>query len=236
MGTGMRRAAAAVAGVALGVAVAGCGASGPVEFGTVEPSGDKVKITANTYGNLAAADQWPDACDLLTDDEIDSVLPQADVDHHASGVKVIGSERTETAPDGQCDFEIGLPGTTNTHLVQVWVNIVAVGDPSMVATRIDDPKDTESTSEERTAPRTDLGTSLGAQRCFRQDSQYDDTWTPYLYCRQGPVGFSLNASVDPKTDIRASGGQAGKTRLFFDRALTQFPKAVAAKLPKESTY
>lgn len=236
MQMGMRRVlTAAVAGVALGVAVTGC-SSGPVEFGTVKPSGDKVKITANTYGNLAPADQWPNACDLLTDDEIESVLPQASVDHGASGIKIIGSEDTQTAPQGQCEYEIGLPGTTNNHPVQVWVDLVAVGDPSMVATRIDHPEATESTATERDTPRKDLGTSLGTQKCLRQGHDGDARWTPYLYCRQGPVGFSINAVVDPKADIKAGGGDAGHTRLFFDKAVKQFPKAIAAKLPKESTY
>ena len=233
---GTRRALVATAVCVM--AVAGCGAGGPVRFGTIKPSGDKVTINADYSGNLAPAAQWPNACDLLTDDEIESVLPQASVDSDPTEVKIIGSGPTESAPKGECAYEIGLPGTTSAHPVQLWLELLAVGDPSVISGRLDHPESTPSTSDERggAATRKDLHGSLGPQQCFRQRPRSDPEWTEYLFCQQGPVEFSLNAVTGGKADIQAGGGASAKAQALFDKAVVQFPKAIAAKLPRAEVF
>lgn len=219
--------------MAIGLASTGCGTGGPVTFGTVEPSDDKLDISADATGQLVSTENWPNACDLLTGDEIESVLPQAGVDSTSADIKFIGGGETRIAPDGQCEYQVSLPGTTSSHPVQIWVELKEVGDPSRVASEIDNPSSGFSADDDddETEDRKDLGGRLGPEQCYESPADHDVQWTPLLTCRQGPVGFSINAVTGGKVDIRGGGGQDGKTRTLYTKAIKQLPKAIAAKLP-----
>jgi len=132
-------------------------------------------------------DRWPRACELLTDDEIKAVLPQAtkverESKHHETHVKQgivasgrYASTRTVSAKDGECTFELDLPASglrlsdLNPPKLNVYVDFA--GTPKFVKQNFpfSDPKDS-------------IEVAGGA--CYHRS---------VAYCVKGPLAFRISS-------------------------------------------
>jgi len=196
---------------------AGCAAKGPVKFQAIQVSGEKVAMPEGTRVNPA---EWPNACRLLTKDEIKSMLPQAGVSSESKRVKFIGPGAPKSeAPAGQCVYLLSLPGTTTSYRSMIWVDIVAIGDTRPLATVADFSS---------TATVTDHGNSLGPQQCVTTRSPSSSQ--PNLYCRQGPLTFALSGSPLKKASIEGASTEAERDEIWYQKAVIPTAKAVAAKV------
>jgi len=130
-------------------------------------------------------DAWPPACDLLSDDEIRSVLPHARVAKRRSGdqdIDVIGLFGSlgghMTAVDSTCSFELdipkaglGLPDERGSEPAHVDITTIAAGTQGVVSANF------HTDGDER------LPTAAG--ECF------DDNGT--LNCRLERIAFELTS-------------------------------------------
>ena len=225
-----RRAIVAAALACLGVS--GCGPQGPVQFGSLEMSGGRVDMPETRPGQLVPVEEWPDACQLLTEDEVKSLLPQAGIDSRSVQVEVIGlgaGAQEGLAPAGQCDFELSLPGTDSSHHAQIWVNVQAVGDPSRIELSLDGSGGDEDEGDQG-LKREDHGSSLGPQQCLTL-GEPDESLTPTLRCRQGPLEFDVRGAAGAQTDIPGAANNPARNRIFYSKVIMPSVEAVAAKVP-----
>lgn len=105
-----------------------------------------VALPAFPPGGVADGAQWPRACDLLTDDEVRAVLPQAaavaragaadTIDHTLLTALGVGDEAADIAvPERSCRIAVGLPAVDDaggaadvTGTVEVRVMMVGASD------------------------------------------------------------------------------------------------------------
>jgi hypothetical protein len=124
---------------------------------------------------LLAPSQWPSACELLTDDEITAVLPQATVtereadDQEFRDVETLG---TFTVREGACSYLLDIPeaglGPEDT---MIRVSLDAVGSPDVVARNV-------------TALPEDTRIDVSGGQCFGSTST--------VHCHKGPLAFTLH--------------------------------------------
>ncbi|MFE5596259.1 hypothetical protein [Streptomyces sp. NPDC056549] len=185
--------------VAAPLALAGCSsAPPPLEFGAAKPSGPKLAARPAANGSLTL-DQWPNACEVLSDDEIRSILPQA-TGFERDPVKVTiinfnplsesAPGTTGDVPAGGCEFKFGLPSEYESeHNSNVKVTFTAIADAALVERNYsEDLKDARKRAGEGTYKKEfrDLGTSLGTDGCFLPDVSDGPT------CHQGPYQFEVS--------------------------------------------
>jgi hypothetical protein len=121
-----------------------------VVLGTPPASPPTLALPAYPAGTLATGESWPRACDLLTDDTIRAMLPQADLFHRTgtaetrvfrteqllpdSGLKVQVASQTIHVPEHQCDVRFWLPHKTMNDvrhpLASLSVAVDIAGDPA----------------------------------------------------------------------------------------------------------
>ncbi|MFB6632887.1 hypothetical protein ACFCWY_23630 [Streptomyces sp. NPDC056362] len=168
--------------VAAPLALAGCdSAPPPLEFGAAKPSGPKLAARPPANASLRL-DQWPNACEVLSDDEIRAVLPQATgFERDPVKVTIIDFDPLSAAapgttgdvPAGGCEIRFGLPSAyESAHNSSVRVTFTAVADAALVARHYaEDLEDARKRAGEGTSRKEfrDLGTSLGTDGCFLPD-------------------------------------------------------------------
>ncbi|MFH8842942.1 hypothetical protein [Streptomyces sp. NPDC017868] len=185
--------------VAAPLALAGCSSEPPpLEFGAAKPSGPKLDARPAANSALPLA-QWPNACEVLSDTEIRSILPQATgfarepvkvtiIDFNPLSESDPGT--TGDVPAGGCEFRFGLPSEYESeHNSSVKVTFTAVADPALVGRHYaEDLADARKRAGEGAYKKEfrDLGTSLGTDGCFLPDVSDGPT------CHQGPYQFEVS--------------------------------------------
>ncbi|MER7540281.1 hypothetical protein ABTX77_36710 [Streptomyces sp. NPDC097704] len=220
--------------VAAPLALAGCSsAPPPLEFGAAKPSGPKLAAHPAANASLPLA-EWPNACEVLSDEEIRAILPQA-TDFARDPVKVTiidfnplsesAPGTTGDVPAGGCEFRFGLPSEYESeHNSSVKVTFTAIADPALVERNY--AEDLES-ARKRAAEGTykkefrDLGTSLGTEGCFLPDVSDGPT------CHQGPYQFEVSgmSTADGVGEYPAS------NRNWSEKVLTQVVRTLGPRMP-----
>lgn len=237
------RRAAAVA--VLGGLLAGCAdppsaPRGPVQFGTLPLATSTIPIQVPA-GAVIRAPDWPSACAILTDDEIQALLPQAQmIDRQPQPVVVtdvsfdVGSPfdtagpRQETAPEGACRYSFALIGAANRDTPSnIDIMFTGLADPTLLALAFGDELARDQANDD-VAPVTDHGTELGPEACYSKLEASGIQF--YLVCRHGPLlyeisglGFGFYPDLPNTTEARRE--------RWRDNVLTPVAGRVADKVP-----
>jgi hypothetical protein len=170
-------------------------------------------------GGLLPAARWPKACDLISDDDVQAILPGASrIDHYPQTATIevsdhIGLARSRQieVPQRGCRIEFELPRAEGDDAApaasRIQFDLDAVGTKKVAALNFQETGDVVEGS--------------GAGECRRlADSRY--------HCRVKGVVFTLDGSVAP--DLRFEGQRGEATTFYGRRVLHEFVKLVAAKL------
>ncbi|WP_330328719.1 hypothetical protein OHS33_02480 [Streptomyces sp. NBC_00536] len=187
---------AAVAVVSAAVVLSGCSSEPPaLTFGAAKPSGARLSAQPPRGASVPLA-QWPNACEVLGDEEVRAILPQAkDFQREPVKVTVLNFNpmaksdpgTTGDVPAGGCKTEFSLPAKyKGKHNSYIRIVFKAVADPALVDAAYTEDRDDEA---KRAAGDTkkfrDLGNSLGAAGC------YTKSLTTTMICHQGPYQFEV---------------------------------------------
>jgi hypothetical protein len=153
---------------------------------------------------------WPQACDLLSDDEIRSVLPQteqvrreSESEYFEQTINGLPSGETVPAPGVNCDYELDIPGAglgfEDGSSASIDLRVYAVGSPSIVELNFDERED----RFEVTGGECSAGTNFG------------------LSCHSEAVAFALELTASHPD-------MTSETRHSLE---TTFAERVLAKLP-----
>ncbi|KQX56281.1 MULTISPECIES: hypothetical protein [unclassified Streptomyces] len=222
----------AVLAVLAPLALAGCSSPPPaLEFGAAGPSGPELAARPADGGSLPVA-EWPNACEVLSDDEIRSILPQA-TDFAREPVKVtiidfnpLAQSAPGTTGDveaGGCTYKFGLPSAyESTHNSSIRVTFTAIADPSLVRqSYAEDLADARKDAPRRKKEFRDLGTSLGAAGCFLPDVSDGPT------CYRGPYQFEVGGM----STADGVGEYAESDKNWSAKVLTEVARTVSARIP-----
>lgn len=224
-----------IAAALAGALLTGCGPQGPVEFGSLEASGEIVTVPETTPRQRVPPEQWPTACQLVTESEITSLLPQAKVSSSSRRVDVIDfatGEQVGVAPAGACTFEVRLPGAGRGDPAQIFVGIVAVGDPRVMERSLDSPPRDLSGQQSGDDNRHDHGSDLGPRRCFTLGEASAPALTPVLRCRHEVLQFDLSGAAS-QAEIPGADDDPSRNRAFYENVIIPLAAAVADKIPVE---
>lgn len=190
---------AAAAVVSAAVVLSGCSSEPPsLTFGSAKPSGARLEARPARGGSLPLA-QWPNACEVLGDEEIRAILPQAkDFQREPVKVTVINFNPLETSdpgttgdvPTGGCKTGFGLPAKYKSKRnSDIRIVFKAVADPALVAASYAEDRDDEAKrAGQDTTKFRDLKDSLGAAGCYTKGT------TATMVCHQGPYEFEVSGS------------------------------------------
>lgn len=212
--------------------LAGC--AEPVEVGAARPSGAPLSldISRNEVVNPL---EWPDACELLTDDEIIAILPPAeDITRQATPVEVLDfglmadNPGGGTANSGSCAYEMKLPGDDNVTS-SIDITIVGVAHPKLIKRHFAEEKNKakqDATSVDADPP-VDHGADLGADACYTTaPATTNGSSTGTTTCRSGPLMFEVWGQTFA-TFADVPDDAAGQH--WQDRVVPEVIKTVAAK-------
>lgn len=215
----------------------------PVEFGPARPAGGKLGIHP-AAGSVVPLSEWPDACELVSDEEVRAILPQAQrIERKPVKVTILNMNplaearpgTTGDVPRGGCEFAFVLPGRhgdtgSNSRFT---VTVTALADPALTAESHQDDKKSDATDK----GFTDLAASWGAQDCYA----VGEGLTPAVaHCRQGPYRFEVGGSswaegVSPgpaKGAKAAENIEAEKKRrqVWAEKVLPEVVRTVGARM------
>ncbi|WP_411082257.1 hypothetical protein [Streptomyces sp. cmx-18-6] len=232
---------AVVAGAAL---LTGCGEEPPtpVTYGAAEPAGDTLGLRP-PEGSAIALSQWPDACKLVTEAELQAVLPQAKAIKHEPVKLTITNFNpltqappgtTGDVPRGGCKYDFHLPDHGddefgNSHFTVV---VTSVADAGLVKERYREDKD----RDEKEKGFVDLADSWGAQDCYNVEASFQGKVT----CLQGTYLFEVDGDTSaagvlemPPTDATAAENRAAvekRRKLWTEKVLSEITRTIAARL------
>ena len=213
---------------------AGCGIGAvDAETGPPRPDGREIRVTV-AAGRITPPTQWPDACSLLTEDELRAVLPSAEnvgiwpvTEHPFYPPSVPGGKAVNEHPvqNGRCTYRMELPVYHNnartTGTGKFSIALKGVGDPRVTA-RV----------------HTDRKASLGASRdeeiavdgadCYLDTGPGNAPRIGFVVCRKGPVLFNIERAGFRKVDLEGDEDHERAVRL---RVLAPVAETVAADLP-----
>ncbi|MGH3346382.1 MAG: hypothetical protein ACRDO4_05325 [Nocardioides sp.] len=218
----MRPHIGALAGCAVLLVLSGC--AHDLVLGDAKPSDTRIGRPAQ----LAAVtpQDWPDACELLTDDEIAALLPEHQgVERTPSPVTILdtdfldGQDLGGEAAHGSCDFAAD---HGNGDYVRITITIDAVGSPGDVLARyVAERNDELERKTEYDVVKDVEGT--GARACFRSATNIFSS----LSCHHRWLAFEVSAAgigevpdvPDEETD-----------QALADRLVPEVVRTVAAKV------
>ncbi|MFD8589068.1 hypothetical protein ACFV1B_05905 [Streptomyces sp. NPDC059637] len=221
---------AAVAAASAAVVLAGCGSEPPpLEFGSAKPSGARLDAQPPQGGSLPVA-QWPDACEVLGEEEIRAILPQAEnFDRKPVKVTVLNFNplaepdpgTTGDVPKGGCETGFRLPDEYESERnSSIGVVFRTVADPALVAEAYAEDRESEAEKAGRGAEEfQDLGDSLGPEGCFVK-------WSDQLVCHQGPYEFEVSGS----STADGVGGYEESDRNWREKVLTEVVRTLSARM------
>ncbi|MGI8335792.1 hypothetical protein ACRYCC_38085 [Actinomadura scrupuli] len=193
---------------------------GDVVIGTAAPRGAGVTFPALKDGKILAANQWPDACSFVDEEEIKSIFPGVkDIEQerrwiHSVSIKDFAADpswrESARSESGQCLYSMRLPGEVY-HATQFWIRIESVADPALIAAYY-----------RRVAPAVDTGQgSKGADQCAITGQAQGD-W----FCRKGPLLFTVGG----QTTVTFKGRPAPAPWFWRDDVLPEFVQTITAKI------
>ncbi|MER6100402.1 hypothetical protein ABT154_32045 [Streptomyces sp. NPDC001728] len=222
----------AVLAVLAPLALAGCSNAPPaLEFGSAGPSGPKLVAQPARGGSLPVA-QWPNACEVLSEDEIRAILPQA-TGFAREPVKVTLMNFNPLEPSapgttgdvaaGGCTYKFGLPSAYKSERnSSIRLTFTAIADPALVRqSYAEDLAEAREEATRRNREFRDLGTSLGAAGCFQPDVSDGPT------CHRGPYQFE----VDGMSTADGVGEYAESDKNWSAKVLTEVVRTVSARIP-----
>ncbi|MET9700986.1 hypothetical protein ABZY31_29300 [Streptomyces sp. NPDC006529] len=222
---------AAAAVVCASVVLAGCDSAPPaLQFGSAKPSGARLEARPAAGRSLPIA-QWPNACEVLSDEEIRAILPQAkDFERRPVKVTIINfnplqkSEpgTTGDVPAGGCETEFALPAKYKAkHNSKVRIVFKTVADAALVADAYAEDRDKEAKEAgQDTKKFRDLQGSLGAAGCYTEDT------TNNLICHQGPYEFEVSGM----STADGVGKYPDSEENWRDKVLTEVVRTLSARM------
>ncbi|MFI5774539.1 hypothetical protein ACIA74_39875 [Streptomyces sp. NPDC051658] len=193
---------------------------GDVAIGKAAPRDATINLPALKGGAILAANQWPDACSFVDQEEIKAIFPGAkDIEQESRPINALSikdfaadsswkeSDRSES---GQCLYSMRLPGETYAA-TQFWFRIEAVADPKLIVSYDD---------RVGSGTNTNQG-ARGADHCVIA-GLYEGSWT----CRKGPLLFAVGG----QTSVTFKGASAPAPFVWRDDVLPEFVQTIAAKI------
>jgi hypothetical protein len=188
--------------------------------GKATSRGTSADVPTLTDGKILPADEWPDACGLVTQQDITAILPDAEeIKQEYRPVPVLSIKEfradsswkeSNRSKYGECAYVMRLPGETFSA-TQAWIRIDAVADPKLIAGYF-----------EHAAPGTNPGGSVyGADKCVMAYPT-DQNWT----CRKGAVMFTVGG----QTTATFEGQQDAAPFAWRDKVTPELIRAAAAKI------
>jgi hypothetical protein len=176
------------------------------------------QITLARRGSIVPTKNWPDACELLTKDDIQAILPGATEireERHVVNTRTI-EEFAANAPNfndeskfgGSCLYLFQLPSEPHARS-RVWVRILAVADPALI---------------ESYYKKVLYASPMGPEHCG-----VTGMFEGNLRCYAGPLIFEAGGYGTARFKETEVFGVAPP---FFwrDKILPEFVKSIAAKL------
>lgn len=213
---------AVAAGALLAALATGCAQQAPpppiaVRHAPASPA--KLTLAKPANGGLTPGRKWPKACALVSDADIQAILPDAtDIEHRAISAKFevvdgidLARLRKVKVPQRSCRIEFDLPAPNEDESAlrsaAIHVRLDAVGTPKI--------------AEMNYHAFGDLVDGTGADECrIMVDTNFN--------CRAGGVVFTVDGSVAPDLVFE---GQQGETTTFYGRhVLQEFVKLITAKV------
>lgn len=234
---------AAVVGAAL---MTGCSEQSPptpVEFGSARPAGGTLGLHPEA-GSVVPLSEWPDACELVSDEEVRAILPQAKrIERKPVKVTILNMNplaearpgTTGDVPRGGCEFAFALPGRSGDSgsNSSFTVTVTALADPALIAESHQDDKKSDGAEK----GFTDQAASWGAQDCYTVGEELSPA---VAHCRQGPYLFEVGGSsraegVSPAPGPGAKAAEnieAEKKRrqVWADKVLPEVVRTVGARM------
>ncbi|MFD3762140.1 hypothetical protein [Streptomyces sp. NPDC058622] len=193
---------------------------GEVAIGKAAPRGAPVTFPALKGGAILAADQWPDACWFVDEEEIKAIFPGVkDIEQesrpvHALSIKDFAADSaykgSDRAASGQCLYSMRLPGETYSA-TQFWFRIEAVADPQLIDSYADRVVQGSGTNQG----------ARGADHCALT-GLHEGSW----HCHKGPLLFSVGG----QTTVTFKGMPAPAPWVWRDDVLPEFVQTIAAKI------
>ena len=190
-------------------------------LGKAGPAPSRVRVPIQK-GAIAPAKAWPDACTLLGEDDIRTILPGATkIDLERGLVRIMnidefaaGSKKDEFVRAGRCTYTFQLPGESHPR-TRVWIRIEAVADPALI--------------ERYFSNYAGAGPYPGSRISNVNDCVLTGLADGNLRCRHGPLIFELGGYGTARFKETEVFGIAPP---FFwrDKILPEFAKSIAAKL------
>ncbi|MFF7649165.1 hypothetical protein ACFZCY_04785 [Streptomyces sp. NPDC007983] len=188
--------------------------------GKASSRGSTAHVPALRDGKILPADEWPDACGLVTQQDITAILPDAqDIQQAYRPVPALSIKdfradsswkESNQSPYGECVYVMRLPGETYSA-TQAWIRIDAVADPKLIAGYF----------KRAAAGANPGGSSDGADKCVMA-SPTDQNWT----CRKGPLMFTVGG----QTTATFEGQQDAAPFAWRDEVTPELVRTVAAKV------
>lgn len=180
-----------------------------IPAGRAAISGEKFPpVTLDAKGK-SDRQQWPEACTMLTDVEIDAITPGLTVTRTVlSGSWTIG----QTPKNAYCTYELRGPSIPS-GFDWISVNLIDIATPTSGPGSFQEAK-VMAAAGGRLRPENykDYGTTLGADEAF---------WDGHkIECLKGPFRFSVSGS----TSRRSVGGE------WRDKVLTEVVRTLSAKM------
>ncbi|MFF1416693.1 hypothetical protein [Streptomyces sp. NPDC058280] len=193
---------------------------GDASVGRAVPKGATAELPALTGGAVLSANRWPDACSLVSREEIEAIFPGAkDITEerrriYTPSIKEFGADSSWRESDrseaGQCLYSMRLPGEKNPA-TQFWLRIEAVADPELIARYY-----------ERFASGGDPRKgAMGADRCVVAGTA-EGSWI----CHKGPLLFTVGG----QTTVAFDGEEAPAPWTWRDNVLPEFVRTIASKI------
>lgn len=195
-------------------------AKAPPPRGPIEVRVDK--------GEIVPPRKWPNACELLTQQDIEAIFPGVDKIHQEKG-SVLSTTIEQYAADpkykeeqysrsGQCFYRFRLPGENHARS-WVWVRIRAVADRDLAKRYYDQGLYLDYTIAASGGPNS-------AKNCNATEMSEGN-----LICRSGPVIFEVGGYGTASFKETEAFGIAMP---FFwrDTVLHEFARAITAKIPE----
>ncbi|MEU9111288.1 hypothetical protein AB0D04_05680 [Streptomyces sp. NPDC048483] len=195
-------------------------ASGESSIGKAAPRNGDVRLPLLKDGRILAANEWPNACTLVDEEDVKAILPDAeDLQQEYNRVYVPSIKdfaadsswkKSNRSDFGQCDYVMRLPGEkySATHF---WIRVDAVADPKLIAGYYREFA---------------LGATMkmyGADLCVIQGLfDGNGSWT----CRKGPLMFTVGGH----TTTTFEGQFDAAPFVWRDKVAPKFIRTVTAKV------
>lgn len=165
------------------------------------------------------ADRWPNACSLVSRQDVEAILPDAEEIAEASPFPVYTPsikdfagdsswKKRDVADAGRCEYTMKLPGE-RFAATRVWVRVDAVADPKLIAGYFEEV--VFGGSDKRN----------GADSCANKGG-IDGSRT----CHKGPLMFAVGGQTTATFEGRLDAAPG----VWRDDVSPEFVQAVAAKV------